>query len=409
MLREVLKEFLDDGKGKGKGKGGGGGKDDPEPPKDGKKYKKGKFLTTAYKEATILAEPKLPWHKKLSRFAAHHPILTTLIGAGVGLVATATGAGVFAAAGLTGGILANAVSNAVGLAMGTGIGLVAGGTTAIVASNIPAGRAARLCKKFMKQYKKCQTIDRKKEWQAAQEITHESKAEMAREKMRTGSKLLKSLGVYKLARDFHKSQKKKAKEKRRYWTRQYAKSVDSAIVAKGRVNNHEIARNKSYALAGYVEKKRKLEQAHRNGELTDEEFAEDMEDLAQDFADLDGGSEGLEDVGSQLYGDYEAEEIISKVQGKKSKTMTDMLERIDGRKTKVVSETVETKVVRDFDEWQAEIDAMDDPDKKAKAQAELDKVKKERADYEAAQKRKGAPVEPLKDATEDEIEDLLGK
>lgn len=393
---------------------------EPEPGKKSKKYKKGKFLETAVRQTTILAEPKLPWYKRLARFTVHHPILTTLIGAGIGLATAGIGLGVFSATGLAGGILASAQSVAVGLAGGAGIGLVAGGAVSVVSSVIPAGRTARLCKKFMKQYKQCAKIDKKKDWYAEQTLKHDEKANEYRQKRRSGNRLLKSLGVYKLAVKYHRNAKKKSKAQRRLKIRQYVDTVDKALDTKTKINTKEIRKGKSYALAGFVEKKRKLASKLERGEIDEEEYAEILEDLSEEFADMKGGSEGLEDVAAspyddgarQLYGDYEGEEMVGRV-GENSRTekMIAVMDDIAKRKT-LTTKHIAEKVVEDFESRRKRAEKLRKEGKNAEAEAienALAKDEAERRAYEEYMRARGEAVEEMTDATEDDIEEIMGR
>jgi len=65
--------------------------DNPEDVK--KKFMRAKFLDKSRKETVILSEPKRPWYKRLSLFSVNHPVLTTVIGAGIGLGLTAASCG----------------------------------------------------------------------------------------------------------------------------------------------------------------------------------------------------------------------------------------------------------------------------------------------------------------------------
>lgn len=374
---------------------------DPDPENKGK-YLKGKFLTKGLEQTNILAEPKRPWYKRLAGFAVNHPVLTTLIGGAIGLGVTAAAVGVFAAAGI-GGMLATANFFVPSLAIGTGIGAVAGGITSGVSNIIPAGRLERLCRKFDKQYKKCQKIDKKKDWYAAQEQVHEAKKQELKEKHNSKKGILKSRQIYKLARNFHKRAQRLDRNKKRYYTRQLVKQGEKALTTKAKVNTKEVKRGKTKALAGYVEKKKKLEEKLINGKISQEEFEEDMTYLAEDFADLDGGSAGLEGVGNQLYGDKEAIDIVDMIADDTDVTkngMSDVVENIRKRNSREVVK-IEEKVVRDFEESEqeaAELEAKGDDASKSKAKKirdEVARMKQERQAYVDVITRSGGQPEPF--------------
>ena len=381
---------------------------DPDPKTDAKKYKKGKFLKTALKESTILAEPPKRWYQKLASFTVRHPFLTALIGGGIGLALAGVGLGVLAATGLQGGILAAAASQVGGLAAGAGIGLVGGGVTALGTSLLPWGRKAGLLNKNMKQYVQCAKIDKSKQWHAGKQEKNKISMNQALAKLRAvkskrGVKamlLRSSIYFHSLARDWHKDRK-------RYNARQFKKEVDKALTTKMTINNQEITKGKSYALNGYVEKKRKLRAKYDAGEITREEYEEDLADLAANYEAQPGGSAGLEDVEEQLFGDFEAVDLIDDVEGKKSATMEAVLADIKDRRTTRVVTGIEERVVRDFDEWQAEIDKMTDIAKKEEEQAKLDEAKAEREKFENYMRSRGKVATPMRDATPEEIEEFL--
>jgi len=383
--------------------GGRGGNDGTDPgPENKGKYLKGKFLTKGLEQTNILSEPKRPWYKKLAGFAVNHPILTTLIGGAIGLGVTAAAVGVFAAAGIS-GMLATANFFVPSLAIGTGIGAVAGGVTSGVSNIIPAGRLERLCRKFDKQYKKCQKIDKKKDWYAAQEQVHEAKKLELEDLHKNKKGILKSRRIYKLARNFHKRAQRLDRKKKRYYTRRLVKQGEKALTTKAKVNTKESKRGKTKALAGYVEKKKKLEEKLISGKISQEEFNEDMADLAEDFADLDGGSAGLEGVGNQLYGDQEAINIVDMIAEDTDVTkngMSDIVESIRKRNSREVIK-VEERVVKDFDEQEqeaAELEAKGDEASKSKAKKireEIARMKEERQAYVDIITRSGGEPEPF--------------
>ena len=74
--------------------------EEPKPlptPEDKARWKKARFLSRALQQTKILPEPKRPWYKRLAKFTINHPILTALVGAGIGTAVIASGVGLFAA------------------------------------------------------------------------------------------------------------------------------------------------------------------------------------------------------------------------------------------------------------------------------------------------------------------------
>ena len=286
----------------------------PQPKKKPKKnYVKVNFLNKSLKQTNILAEPKRPWYKRLAKFAINHPVLTGLIGAGLGLGLAGAACGITAAAGLT-SMLSYANFFFPTLAISTAAGAVAGGAVSGISRLLPFGRRERLYKKFAKRYGKAMTFDRTKEAFAMMEEKHQEARKNAREKNRSGNKILKSLGVYKAAKAYHKMMAKASKKAKRYFGRKYVNKVEKALETKNKLNLAEVKKGKTMAVAGYLQKKRKLEAKFAAGKIDAEEFREEMQDLDEDVADLKGGEPGLTGVGNQMTYDKEALTLVERVE-----------------------------------------------------------------------------------------------
>jgi len=378
----------------------------PEP-EEPEKWKKGKFLSRAVKQSTILAEPKRPWYKRLATFAIKHPVLTTLLGAGLGLGVVGAVCGVTAAAGLA--AMANTMNFFLpSLAIGTGVGAVAGGTLSGVSHLFPAGRRERLYNKFAKQYQKAMKIERTADIYAALEQKHKEQRQVAREKNKQKG-ILKSLGVYKAAKAYHKMMGKASRKMKRYYAKKFAPKVEKALTTKAALNIKETQKGKTKAIAGYLQKKRKLEQKFADGKIDEEEFEEDLQDLDDDVADLTGGESGLSDVTNQMTYDKEAVTLIEKVKAKqRTKGMDMMLKDIKKRNTKEEPVVVE-RVFRDPAQVRKEIAKFEAEGRLAEAEdlkIQLAQLEKERKDYEDWARANGEEIEdPIDLNTDDKKED----
>lgn len=325
------------------------------------KYYRAKILKDATEQTTILAERKKPWYSRLKTFTVNHPLLTTLVGAGVGIGLTLIAAA--PAAAVSGWAFAvNFLGESFMAA--SALGAVGGASTAIVSRVVPAGKRQRLANKFMKQYKGCMLIDRAKELSLTIQEKETEKIKEARQRHRESRGLLKKLGVYKLAVNYHDAVAKIGKKGGRFFSKLFRKEASKAVATKEELNNLEKTSGKTVAVNGYLQRMRNLEakKAKKSGKLLDdlgkgkitqEEFNEEKQYIEEDFKDnaeeleqksIDDGYEpGLRDS-KQLFGDAEALTLVEKVEKKhrtkKMKDMTDEIVKRNSKKVNVIEEEV---------------------------------------------------------------------
>ena len=327
---------------------------------------KEKFLLQVKKETTILAEPKKPWYKRLAGFTARHPVITTLIGTGIGVGVGLATAGI----GLGAGMITSIVSSFPTVAIASGAGLGAGILTAGVSQAIPAGRREYLYSKFRKQYNKCQKISESQKTYEEIQTKAEAKKEEFKQKNREQKGILKSLGVYKAARDISKFIERHSRKMSRQKTQEYSNNVDKALETKVKLNAKEANAGKTKALAGYLEKKRKLDKKLESGKIEQEDYAEDLKDMEEDMVDL-GGEAGLRDnnIQQRTY-DKEAWTLIESVKGERSKTMTAVLDAIAEKNSETDDKKYyEYEVTYDDKKVENEIQALIAAGNKEKAEA----------------------------------------
>ena len=287
------------------------------------------------------------------------------------------------------------------------MGAASGGALALVSRFLPGARKERLYKKFAKRYKKCQSIDRSKAIAAAIEENAREAKKAAREKHKTAHPILKALKVYRIAKGYHKTVERLGRKAKRYYARKFVASADKAIETKAQLNLQEAKSGKTMALAGYIEKRKKAQAKLAAGKMSKEDYDDKMQDYEEDFADLPGGQEGFSKTsnGHATY-DYEASELIGKVQeAQRSKGMNMMMESIKRRNSKAVEQPVE-RVYRDPEQVEAQIAKLRTEGKEDEAnglQASLDELKRQRAEYVAWAEAHGEPVDEPVDVNEDEM------
>lgn len=247
--------------------------------------KKIKVLKKEAKLAGMLAEPKLPWYKRMGKFIIRHPFRSVLIGLGAGAL-IATGAGAFALGGLAPAIAtANAFAPTIlgGAVAGAGLGVVGS-----IASRISRkGRRERAYTKFMKKYNKA--LKRLDKVHTKDAKIEELNAEIKdlREKHRSGT-LLSKLGVYKACRSVKKQVLRAKRRTLEKDVDKYSKIVDKASDLKDKLNVLEAKSGKTNAIGGYVAKRDKLYTKSFKGKITPEERVEDLEDLDYELAGMYG-------------------------------------------------------------------------------------------------------------------------
>ena len=159
-------------------------------------------------------------------------------------------------------------------------------------------------------------------------------------------------------------------------TRQFEKNADKAIKNKAKLNYLETIKGKKMAIAGYLEKKKKLEKKLASGKITMEEFDDQLKDLDEDVTYLKGGEEGLSQVSDQYTYDKEALTLVGKIKKEhRSNLMNDMVEDIYRRNSKVVPKVVEA-TYQDPKQVKAKIKELIKEGKKEEANALADQLKK---------------------------------
>ena len=153
---------------------------------------------------------------------------------------------------------------------------------------------------------------------------------------------------------------KRSKEK------DYTQKVEKALDVKSKLKALEAKSGKTSALGGYLEKKKKLKSQLSSGKLEKEEFDEEMEDLVEDFSDLEtitGESQtGLENVGDEYETfDSEAAELIGGIKsGAVSARAQAVLDDIKRRNSKEIIVDKEVDMLETSLVEQEDLDAIPD-------------------------------------------------
>lgn len=297
------------------------------------KPEKLKLIKDTVEKIDRLKEPKLPWYKRVGKFAIRHPFRTALIGMGIGLLG-ATGIGAIAA-----GSLATAL-NTVNLFLptilvGGGIGAVAGLAATIVSRFSKKGRKERLYTKFKKQYKKCNNLREKAEhYREEQQLRLDKIAEL-RESSRTGNRFLKKMGVYRFAKKFNRKKLRKLQVKEIKTDFKADRKTEKALNTKTKLNYLENITDKTLAYGGYIQKKKNLDKKVREGRIDPEDYSDKVEDLLEEAPAIATASQEVQTF------DGEAEDLILNVKTK-NRSMVNILNSIQKRhsiiKTKLVEE-----------------------------------------------------------------------
>lgn len=254
----------------------------PDEKKKEDKTKKVKVLKENVETMGMLAEPKLPWYKRMGKFIIRHPFRSILIGMGAGAL-VATGIGAIAMGGLA-PVLATANAFAPTIAVGVGAGAGLGLVGSVVSRFSRKGRRERAYTKFMKKYNKAlKKLDKVKE-KDVQIATLDTEIDILREKHRKGT-LLSKVGVYKACRKVKKQVMKFQKKRLEKNLDDYAEMVEKAATAKNRLNVLEEKSKKSNAVGGYLAKRDKIERQYSKGRLTEKERNEDIKDLDSELVD----------------------------------------------------------------------------------------------------------------------------
>lgn len=357
---------------------------EPVPTKDKLKIK---LLKKSMDDVRILAEPKLPWYKRLFNFANRHPVITTLVGAGIGAALTfLSGPAAFLMApSMT---LTNFIGNYVYvLAGGAVMGLGGGIAASAVSGLVMKGKKGRLYGKFAKQYKKCKSIEMSNERLEAIVDLSQNRAKEMHEKARVAKGHFRGIKKFinRKLRDANLKIGKIGRVYRQRGQEKYNNQVDSTLKTKTRLNELEAKPNrrgktKSLAIAGYFEKKKRLNSLLERGKISAEEYEVRMEDLDTDASQLKGGEPGLSSISDRhrTY-DKEAYELIESVKGKESETMRYVRNDIAGRHAKV------EEVIKDFinpEEAEQDAQALESAGKVDEAKLIRMQVEKQRREME---------------------------
>lgn len=379
------------------------------------KLQKVKLVRKAMDESRLLSEPKLPWYKRMFKFANNHPVLATLTGGAIGLGVTAlTGPIFYMYMGLAG--MLNVFSATLGSGALLGLG---GGVLASAFSNrVLKGKKGRLYSKFGKLYGRCKKIDKFDDTlenaidlsnQNAHE--HQKKADKAKGFLKSVKRF-----AYRKARNFNM---KKAGKMRVLKARNIEKRreiVEEALEVKSDLNRREMKANrngktKTLAIAGYMQKKKKLDEKFHLGKMSEEEYQVRLHDLDLDASELKGGQAGLSGInGKHRTFDKEAFELINSVKGKKSETMQVMLGDIANRhaKTEMYEEEYldEAKTTAQINKLLAEGKKEEARDLEARYYKQALAIDQ----YKAWAKSKGLPEEPeITDAEEPQTTDTVSE
>lgn len=278
------------------------------------KSPKVKVLKENVETMGMLAEPKLPWYKRMGKFIIRHPFRSVLIGMGAGAL-VATGIGAIAMGGLA-PVLATANAFAPTIAVGVGAGAGLGLVGSVVSRFSRKGRRERAYTKFMKKYNKAlKKLDKVKE-KDVQIATLDTEIDMLREKHRKGT-LLSKIGVYKACKNVKKQVMKFQKKRLEKNLDGYAEMVEKTSMAKNKLNVLEEKSKKSNAVGGYLAKRDKIERQYSKGRLTEKEKNEDIKDLDSELVDYYSTKQVSIDKVSRDYktGDTEILKLMKQMNG----------------------------------------------------------------------------------------------
>jgi len=362
--------------------------DKKEPKKDPierpKPVGKQKLVAGTIEHLNRIQEPKMSLLKRIGKFIIRHPLGAAGIGVGIGLTGGA-GAAIATSAikfgGLTAGMTAlGTMANfflptlLIGAGIGAGVPLAIGAVGGIISRFSKKGKKERLYAKFLREKAKCDALAQKiEEKEIAQAIAQE-KVQQARENQRHGSKILKKLGIYKLARNHNRKKYRKLRAQIRETENRRDAKVAKALATKRTLNSMEDADHKSLAMGGYLQKLRRekagLEARLADPTLDEEERQDIMEDIETAIEDAEDEVAGISTLGDGYKTfDTEAEELITSVK-RKSPAMKDILTEIQSRNSKRTLHTVERPVFdqKEVEAYIARAKASKDPEEIANAE-----------------------------------------
>jgi hypothetical protein len=283
----------------------GGGVPRPDEPVKKSKLKRIKFIHKSIAYTKMLAEAKEPWYRRVATFAIKHPVLSVVAGAGLGLGLFAATCGIAALAGGTSILTAaNMLLPSVPGLMGAGA--IAGGAVSLASNTLPKGKWG-LFAKCSKLFGKVRAIDPQKEWVASLQKANEKATEASRAKVKESKGLLRKW--FRFKRDLHKGTARLARRVGHKLIERQVELTAKALATKDKLNAKEIKSGKTLALAGFLQKKKKLEGKLGKGKIDGAEFDERLADFDEDDADLEGGAPGLSEVDTKRHYTFDAEAL----------------------------------------------------------------------------------------------------
>ena len=322
---------------------------------------KTKLVKGTVKHLARVQEPKLPLGKRIWKFVVRHPFRAAAIGLGVGVLGAAglaIGSSAIAAGSLSAGVSALITnvnfflpSIAIGAGIGGGTLLGAGAIGAIVSKFSKKGRKERLYTKFLKEKAKCDELAGDIELKHEKQMEVQAKIEANRAKQRNGNKVLKKLGVYKIARNVNRKKFRKLRTQIATLENKRTSKVYDAIATKNQLNTMEKTTGKTLAMNGYLDKLRKkkdeITNDLKNPYLTEDERQDLHDDLQDAIEDAEDEVVGISDLSDEYETfDAEAEELINSVK-KPSNTMKDVLTSIRARNSERILHTEDVPVFDD--------------------------------------------------------------
>lgn len=377
----------------------------PKPEPKPKQNNTTKFVVESRKAIEKLAEPKLPWYKRLGNKIKKNPFLFTLCGLGVGALvagaATVIGVG---GIGATISLIKNAsmwFQPTLAILKNVGIGAAAGlGASGLATIGLKifgkGSKRDRLYNKFRRQYNKCHGYQDKME-RHNQKVSQAEQNLVNSQEQLAGALKHKSRYVRKVAKNKRKLGILRAKQMRQ--NSEYKAKVQDAVKTKNRLNEMEDQTGKTLAQNGELQKFRKVTskyqakidqiQASNMDEDDKEQLIDDIRTKlevkrARHTINADGEDISILSNKFKTF-DKETADLIASVKGKKTKLMEkssyDIFDRNAGQRELSVEE-VPAFTQNDLKEYnEAKQSQTDEGKKKAKDLekkfAEIEKTRNE--------------------------------
>ena len=318
-----------------------------EDPEVEPEYLKAHFLSEAVKQTKILAEPKKPWYKKLAHFAVNHPVLTGIIGAGIGFGLVGAAIGLSTAVGAAGMSFGYVMSvNLPSMVIGTGLGAIAGGATSLTSRLFKSGKKQRLYNKYLKQHAKTQLIEKVVDFSDAIVQKIDEKEKETLDKIRKGPKAL---------RWFHRMKHSAAAKVREIVSdkmsptmgRKLTESVYNSVTTKNKLDVMEdkvSGDGKTLALAGYRHKIEKVQKKLAAGKISKETAKMYIEGYEAAVEGLKGGAAGAGESKQGTF-DYEVLKDIE-VANKKGASLEVVLKARQKKKMNIATESKTFEVTK---------------------------------------------------------------